>query len=164
MHDPEHRRHSRQLAAGRHNHIRHLSIGRSAFARVAGRWEVAPLTKLDARRQERAHGFPRFLPDGRHFIYAALSHLPENNCLYLASLDGKVNKRLLHNRWTADYAPPVRNAEKGHLLFLRDGALMAEPLDPKTFEPAAKLFRSPKAWDRISPRLFFGFEQRRPGL
>jgi hypothetical protein len=32
-----------------------------------------PLTQLDAARQESAHFAPWFLPDGRHFLYAAVS-------------------------------------------------------------------------------------------
>jgi hypothetical protein len=32
-----------------------------------------PVTSLDAARAEVAHGFPQFLPDGRHFLYLAAS-------------------------------------------------------------------------------------------
>src|SRR6185295_4012788 len=96
--------------------------------------------KLDPSRRERAHGFPRFLPDGRRFLYMALSSLPENSCSYLATVDGKESRRILNTRWTTDYAPPAGKGEKGHLLFLRDGSLMAQALDPKTFDFAGDAF------------------------
>src|SRR5712691_7293476 len=35
-----------------------------------------PVTSLDAARAEVAHGFPQFLPDGRHFLYLAASSRP----------------------------------------------------------------------------------------
>ena len=31
------------------------------------------MTKLDAARHEKAHRYPHFLPDGRHFLYTATS-------------------------------------------------------------------------------------------
>jgi hypothetical protein len=41
------------------------------FRVAAAGGKPAPLTKLDAGRNERAHRYPQFLPDGRHFLYLA---------------------------------------------------------------------------------------------
>ena len=50
--------------------------------------DAVPLTTRDANRRERLHGGPIFLPDGRHFLYSRFSSVPENNGLYVGSLDG----------------------------------------------------------------------------
>ncbi len=62
-----------------------------------------------------------FLPDGRQFLYSLLGSGKEDG-IYLASLDGKENRRILADASWATVAP-------GHLLFVRDGTLMAQPFD-----------------------------------
>ena len=80
-------------------------------------------TALDSSRQEREHLFPHFLPDGRHFLYLALSAKRENGGTYVGSLDSKDAKRLLGMASEVNYAPP------GYLLFVSDGTLMAQPFN-----------------------------------
>ncbi|HEY1657521.1 MAG TPA: protein kinase [Candidatus Sulfotelmatobacter sp.] len=73
-----------------------------------------------------SHRWPFFLPDGRHFVYAAIHHEPAkaaNNTLYYASLDGKENRELFRSQSNAVYAD-------GFLLFARADQLMAQPFDP----------------------------------
>jgi Tol biopolymer transport system component len=48
-----------------------------------------PVTKLDASRKETAHVLPMFLPDGKHFLFAAASLVPENIGIFVASLDSQ---------------------------------------------------------------------------
>jgi len=70
--------------------------------------------------------WPYFLPDGRHFLYLALNHNSpngENTAVYYAALDGKENRALFHAHANVAYA-------SGYLLFMREGALMAQPFDP----------------------------------
>jgi Tol biopolymer transport system component len=100
--------------------------------------EATRATTVD--RSETAHAFPQFLPDGRHFIYFALSPEGENTGIYLGTLGGKERKRLLSTMFSAVYSPASANREKGHLLFLRDGTLMAQPLDARTFDLAGEAF------------------------
>jgi eukaryotic-like serine/threonine-protein kinase len=86
-----------------------------------------PVTKLDKAKQD-SHRWPHFLPDGRHFLYLAITHnspRDPNNGIYFASLDGKENRLLMQSDSQADYS-------SGYLLFLRDTALMAQPFNPKT--------------------------------
>jgi len=86
-----------------------------------------PVTKLDKSKHD-SHRWPHFLPDGRHFLYLAITHnspRDPNNGIYFASLDGKENRLLMQSDSQADYS-------SGYLLFLRDTALMAQPFNPKT--------------------------------
>src|SRR5262249_41297481 len=72
---------------------------------------------------------PSFLPDGRRFLMAASG---SESGIYLGSLDGKGDGkeplcRLLGDLSSAKYF-------NGHLLFVRDQTLMAQPVDSKTIE------------------------------
>ena len=69
--------------------------------------------------------YPYFLPNGHHFLYTDIGGLPEKNGVYLSSLDGKENRRVL-----ADISSVVFAA--GRLLFLRENMLMAQPFDAGT--------------------------------
>jgi len=72
-------------------------------------------------------GWPKFLPDGKHFLYHAWALEPASSGTYFASLDGKENRLLLKERSRATYA-------SGYLLYLRDKTLMAQPFDPERGE------------------------------
>jgi Tol biopolymer transport system component len=71
--------------------------------------------------------FPQFLPDGKHFIYLAASHLPNGaaSAVYCGSLDGGTPVRVLESKSSAVYS-------SGFLLFVRDSTLMAQPFDLKS--------------------------------
>jgi len=84
---------------------------------------ATPVTSLDATRRETGHGWPHFLPDGRHFLYLALSGNPENTGIYVGSLDSKETKLILNVNSSPLYSPP------GYLLFVRDGTWLAQPFD-----------------------------------
>ncbi len=92
------------------------------------------LTTLDSSRGDVIHGFPSFLPDGRHFIYFSHSRTPQNSGIYVGSLDTKPeahdSKQLVATDYLAAYAPSP-DPDFGQLLFLRDGALLAQPLDAR---------------------------------
>jgi Tol biopolymer transport system component len=84
----------------------------------------APLTELDAARQESAHFAPWFLPDGRHFLYAAVSVTnPQTRSVYVGDLSSKTRKQVLSESTATIYVSP------GYLLFGRDRTLMAQPFD-----------------------------------
>jgi len=72
---------------------------------------------------------PVFLPDGKHFVYNVSAATPEKNGIYLSSVDGKENRRLLPDVSSAIYAPSPFDSNKGHLLFVREGTLMAQPFN-----------------------------------
>jgi len=85
-----------------------------------------PVTHLDPKLHT-THRWPFFLPDGQHFLYLATNHSypqAEQNGVYLASLDGKVNRLLVSSLAGAAYA-------QGNLLFVNQSTLYAQPLDLK---------------------------------
>ncbi|MDQ2970417.1 MAG: hypothetical protein M3R34_04685, partial [Acidobacteriota bacterium] len=86
------------------------------------------VTALDAARGEVAHFHPRFLPDGRNFVFVARNIDPEKTSVMLATLDSKTVRPLFH----ADSAAVF--ADSGYLLFARDNALLAWKFDPRSLK------------------------------
>jgi eukaryotic-like serine/threonine-protein kinase len=93
--------------------------------------EVTSVISPNFHPQETSSHYPCFLPDGRHFLYTKVSGQKEVQGIYLASLDGAVNERLLGDDPNAVYAASGRASgiDGGYLLFGREGALMAQPFD-----------------------------------
>ncbi len=91
--------------------------------------EVTELLPLDESRKEVRHAWPRFLPDGRHFLYrsdnSSNSDLPD---VFVASIDGKERKSLFKGYTNVYYIAP------GYLLFARDTTVMAQPFDVSKLE------------------------------
>jgi eukaryotic-like serine/threonine-protein kinase len=117
-----------------------IILSRGGLARVpAAGGDCSPLTTLNSARGETFHRFPSFLPDGRHFVYLRVSSNPGTNGIYVGSLDAKPEqqntKRLLGAQSGAVYAP-APDGRGGHLLFVREGALMAQPFDANRLEVA----------------------------
>ncbi len=82
---------------------------------------------------------PYFLPDGRHFLHYASA--AQEAGIYLASLDGKEERRLLAADSDGIYAAsPTQATGKGWLLFLRDGSLMAQSFDADQLTLAGEPF------------------------
>ena len=94
---------------------------------------VTALTALGP--QERIHVRPHFLPDGKHFVFYV-----GDVGIYLGTLGSKDKKRLVAATAEAYYAPPMGSSENGHLLFLRETTLMAQPLHPQSFDLAGEAF------------------------
>jgi eukaryotic-like serine/threonine-protein kinase len=96
---------------------------------------ATPVTVLG--KGEVRHAFPQFLPDGRHFLYLRISNDPNTMGVYIGSIDVKPEeqslKRLLASNRQAYYAAPISGGP-GHLIFLREAALMAQPFDPVKME------------------------------
>jgi serine/threonine protein kinase len=92
---------------------------------------ISKLTSQDPSKNETTHRWPSFLPDGRHFIFLAGSTFTPSesatNSIMMGSLDSKETKLLFHTHYQAEYA-------SGHILFLRQSSLMAQPFDVKRFE------------------------------
>lgn len=86
----------------------------------------SPVSHMDVKLHT-THRWPYFLPDGKHFLYLAANHvLPqgEQNGIYVASLDGGVNRSLVASLAGAAYA-------SGSLFFVKEGKLLAQPFDLK---------------------------------
>ncbi len=92
-----------------------------------------PTTTLDPARGEIAHEFPQFLPDGRHFLYFAVSSRPGESSIRVGSLDSIDSKFLVNAEASSAYvAQPGR--QHGFLLFVYGGALLAQSFDPHGLE------------------------------
>ncbi|HEV8118735.1 MAG TPA: protein kinase, partial [Thermoanaerobaculia bacterium] len=84
------------------------------------------ITRFDEKRGDDSHRHPRFLPDGRHFLYLARSQTSpaEGHAILAASLEGGSEKLVLRSPDAVGYAT-------GRLLFMRETTLMARPFDPE---------------------------------
>ena len=91
------------------------------------------VTALDKARGDTTHSAPRFLPDGRHFLYLRESTNPSVNGLYVGALDVDPAEQnptqLLPTELTAAYAAPTASTGVGRLLFMEDRRLFAQPFD-----------------------------------
>ncbi len=86
--------------------------------------ERTEVSATDLARDEYAHRFPQFMPDGRTFIYLALSRRPELSAVYLQRLGSPERTFLMPARSKVEFVAP------GTLLFVRDDRLFAVPFDP----------------------------------
>jgi Tol biopolymer transport system component len=90
---------------------------------LAAGGEPTPVTNRDENGAPIAgedHLGPWFLPDGRHFLYVAVSN---DSAIYLAELGTTARTRLIN----ADSKPMY--AEPGYILFNRGATLFAQPFD-----------------------------------
>jgi Tol biopolymer transport system component len=103
------------------------------FGRDGVLWLVPPeggtpraLTALDAARHEVGHTSPMLPAGGRVVLFTSLTTEPGAERVEAVSVDGGarsvVVERASHSVWSAT----------GHLLFARDGAILAAPFDPRT--------------------------------
>jgi serine/threonine protein kinase/Tol biopolymer transport system component len=103
--------------------------GGGVIHRVPARGGTAErITSLDESRGENAHYWPVALPGGRKFLFFIRSTRPENNGIYLGSLDGAKPVRLMTSLSSGQYLPP-RAGLPGFLLWARDNHLLAQSLD-----------------------------------
>ena len=97
---------------------------------------TTPVTRTDTSRREIGHRYPQFLPDGRHFLYVAIT--PEDQLTtWAATLDGGKPVRVLRAGTIGCWAAP------GWLLFLNSGIeesqrrLLASRFDPRSLRVSA---------------------------
>jgi dipeptidyl aminopeptidase/acylaminoacyl peptidase len=104
--------------------------------------------RADKSKKEQRLDWPWFLPDGRHFLYLAITSEAARNFvigslsasneqsggeLRVGSLDDKNQKTLFATNSRTLYAD-------NHLLFVKDGTLMAQPFNAASLSPAGNLF------------------------
>jgi Tol biopolymer transport system component len=88
--------------------------------------DPSKLTEIDAERHN-SNRHPRFLPDGRHLLYLARGVTPPQSTLMAVDTEGGESTDIMSLVTQAEYA-------NGHLLFVREGALMAQAFDPTKLE------------------------------
>jgi len=96
---------------------------------------VGPLTTLTA--SDVSHRWPRFLPDGRHFVYLADSPRADDRVLMLGSLGEEASIPLEQADSSAEFVY-LRSVGARHsqLLFVRKGKVHAVPFDTNPMQPA----------------------------
>ena len=94
--------------------------------------EPVEVTRVDTAAGEFGHRWPKFLPDGRHFLY--LVNGSDSDGIFIGSIDSDKKVRLFHNLTQAVYVP-------GYILFVNENVLFARAFDESrltfTGEPIA---------------------------
>ena len=90
-----------------------------------------PVLQLNTAKFERAHLWPQFLPDGKHFVFFVLSDLADLSGVYAGSLDSPEYRMLFPSDTNAVYSTVAGagTAAKGYLLFIRNRSLLAQPFN-----------------------------------
>jgi Tol biopolymer transport system component len=103
------------------------------FGREGSLWIVAPeggtpraLTTLDAARHEALHAAPMVLPGARFVLFTCLTSDGAAPRIEAVALEGGARSVVVEGAGTPVWSPT------GHLLFSRDGALLAAAVDPLT--------------------------------
>src|SRR5205823_12600661 len=100
--------------------------------RVAAAGGVSTAVRIpDKSKDAGTYKFPYFLPDGRHFVYVAAGSKAE---VRVGALDSPDDKPLFATNSRVLYAPP------NHLLFVRDGTLMAQPFNARSLSLTGDVF------------------------
>ena len=101
------------------------ALGSPLFRVSAGGGATTQATSLEQTNGIAGHGAPFFLPDGRHFLFV-VSTGPVAGEVYVGALDSPDVKLLLRSNSAVVYSP------SGHVLFLRETTLLAQPFDLAT--------------------------------
>ena len=100
--------------------------------------ESLPVTVLSEEGNSRSHRQPRFLPDGRRFLYLSLTNDGDEQSgypVFIGDLDAAQpgsaaeQKPLLRASCRPWYAPPTDSHPQGYLLYVREETLLAHPFD-----------------------------------
>jgi serine/threonine protein kinase len=98
--------------------------GKGIFRVSAAGGEAVAVTSSDVGSQV----FPTFLPDARHFLFAVQNPDAKISGVYIGQLDGPMTRRL------GDGNHPVVHPPSGQVLFIHQGTLFAQPLNPNRLE------------------------------
>ena len=100
----------------------------------SGGGQVSRVTSLDPSSKLNSHRWPFFLPDGRHLLFFAFANPGAESepngyqtGIYALDLKTRESHFLTQASSQAEYAD-------GYLLFVADGNLMAQPLDPSSLK------------------------------
>ena len=106
-----------------------FSSGNELFRCSASGGGPTPVTALGESR----HGIqPQFLPDGNHFLFVRKTSGGDGPGLYVGSLDSGDARLVVRTPYKAHYGPP------GHLFFVRDQTLFAQPFDVDALQLAGE--------------------------
>jgi hypothetical protein len=102
-------------------------------------------SELDRAGGELEHGFPQFMPDGKHFIYHTRNSDPAKSGIVFRQLDQPAgttsNRWVLHTDSRAVFVN--RSKGEGALLYLIDSTLMAKGFEPTTGRLSGETLATP---------------------
>jgi serine/threonine protein kinase/Tol biopolymer transport system component len=84
--------------------------------------------------------WPEYLPGGDRFVYVAYDPATHGNRVMAADYAARKPVSLMQTDSRAQYAPPRRPGESGHLLFIRAGSLLAQPFDAERLRLTGESF------------------------
>jgi Tol biopolymer transport system component len=102
---------------GRAGGIHRLALAENAV--------VSRVTTVDQSLGDYHHGWPEFLPDGRRFLFVIRSTRADRTGVYVGSLDGGTPRLVMPAFSRVRYVD-------GHLMFVRQGTLLAQRFDAAT--------------------------------
>jgi Tol biopolymer transport system component len=105
-------------------------------------------TKIDPK--EEGHRWPYFLPDGRHFIFLADAEQTEDHNIRVGTLDSVETRILLPAISRVAYS-------NGYLLFVNQGALVAQSFDPSSLKMGSESFTLGQPIAEVGPNHDFDF-------
>ena len=88
--------------------------------------EVKAATILE--KDEQYHGWPQFLPDGKHLLYFSRGADVATSGLYVQELGSTRRFLVTRSAYRGAWSPP------GYLLFVRESTLLAQPLNSNSFQ------------------------------
>jgi len=90
------------------------------------------VTEPDAVKGEAGHAWPFFLPDGKHYVFLAMSkRAGEKSTIHVATLDKPGSKPIAPTDSRAEYS-------NGYLLYVLQGTLVARRFDPDRLEASGE--------------------------
>src|SRR6202042_1217345 len=96
---------------------------------ATGAYEVSAKTGSARAIQVQGFRWAAFLPDGEHFLHVDFDPAIERYRAVVTDFATGKSVALLETDSRVEYAPPRREGEPGHLLFVRGGALLAQAFD-----------------------------------
>jgi len=100
----------------------------------------SPVTARSGARGEGV-AYPWFLPDGQHFLYYRVSAKPDATGMYTGSLSVKPEEQSTQRLMPLEHQPmyvPASAGGPGHVVFLRQDTLLAQPFDAKRLQLAGE--------------------------
>jgi hypothetical protein len=114
--------------------------GRGIFRVPQSGGEAIHVMQPDRDKGERSQFYPLLLPDGKRLLYHGQHANRDEAGVVLYSFEGKQKTRLAPSPYSFGYAPPLGRGNPGHLLYVRQNTLIAQPVDAKTMAHAGDVF------------------------
>jgi len=84
--------------------------------------------------------WPQVLPGGDRLLYALYDRTSQHSRAVVADYTSRKPVPLMQTDSRLQYAPPTRSGDSGHLLFIRQGSLLAQPFEADRLRLGAQSF------------------------